>query len=248
MNITTIEIKEHTIWQSILWHLLPGVLGGIGYFLLVDLVKELGMPSIMALLISGTLIIVPFELGILIYQSRKNDEKLFGGIVKYVKRLKFWEYVLWIFVIIVITGVIMGIMGPVAEYLQSVFFSWIPNKMMIDMGLSNEYSKSNLIITYVFILLFVVIIGPTVEELYFRGYLLPRMPSKLKKWTPIFHTTLFAIYHIWTPWMIVSRALGVLPLTYVVMKKRNIYLGIISHCLMNSIDFFIGVAFISKMV
>jgi membrane protease YdiL (CAAX protease family) len=168
--------------------------------------------------------------------------------IKYFEPLKVWEYGFWVFAIILITGLIMGVMWPVAEYLQSEFFSWIPDEMMINMGLSDEYSKNNLIITYVSILLFVVIIVPTVEELYFRGYLLPRMLKSLKKWRPIFHTTLFAIYHIWTPWMIVSRILGVLPLTYVVMRKRNIYLGIISHCLLNSIDFFIGVVFIITIV
>ncbi len=242
------EIDEHTMWQSILLHLLPGILGGIAYFWIVDLVKDLGFPSIGALIISGTLTLVPIELGVLIYQSRKNNRKLLGEVVRYFEPLRFWEYVFWVCVIISITGLVMGVLGPVAEYLKTELFSWIPSEMMIDMGLSNDYSKSNLIVTYVLILLFVVIIGPTVEEFYFRGFLLPRMPTRLKKWKPIFHTTLFAIYHIWTPWMIASRIFAVLPLTYVVTRKQNIYLGIISHCVMNSIDFFIGVAFISKMV
>ncbi len=240
--------KDHTIWQSIIWHLLPGILGGIAYYLIVDFVRGLGFPSIVALIVSGSITVVPFELGVLIYQNRINDEKLFGETVRYFEPLKFWEYVFWIFVIIMITGLIMGVLGPVSVYLQSEFFNWIPDEMMIDMGLSDEYSKRKLIITYVFIMIFIVIMVPTVEELYFRGYLLPRMPAKLQNWKPIIHTALFAIYHIWSPWMIVSRLFGVLPLTYVVMRKRNIYLGIISHCIMNSIDFFIGVAFISQIV
>jgi membrane protease YdiL (CAAX protease family) len=242
------EINEHSMWQSVLWHLLPGILGGIAYYLIVDYVNELGFPSIVALIISGSLIIVPFQMGVLIFKSRNNDQKLFGETVRYFEPLKFWEYIFWVFVIIMISGSIMGVMGPVAEYLQKAISGWIPSKMIIDMGLSAEFTKSKLIITYILYLLFVVIIVPAVEELYFRGYLLPRMPTRLTKWRPIFHTTLFAIYHIWSPWMIVSRIFGVLPLTYVVIRKRNIYLGIISHCLLNSIDFFIGVVFISTIV
>lgn len=243
--MVTEEIKEHTMWQSIFWHLFPGILGGIVFFLTADFVKDLGYPSIGALILSGVLILVPIELGVLIYQSRKHQRKLLGEIVRYVEPLKIWEYVLWIFVIVITTGLVMGVLDPVSGFLQREIFSWIPN---IDMGLSTDYSKNNLILTYVLVLLFVVLVVPTVEEFYFRGYLLPRMPARLKKWKPIIHTTLFAVYHLWSPWMIVSRIFGVLPLTYVVLRKRNIYLGIIAHCVINSIDFFVGVVFITKIV
>jgi uncharacterized membrane protein YdcZ (DUF606 family) len=66
------EIKEHTLWQSIFWHLFPGILGGIVYCLLVDFVSRLGFPTIVALIISGSLVIIPFEMGVLIYSSKKT--------------------------------------------------------------------------------------------------------------------------------------------------------------------------------
>jgi len=116
----------------------------------------------------------------------------------------------------------------------------------LDMGLGGEYSKSVLIITYLFAFIFVVIVAPTVEELYFRGYLLPRMP-RWKGWTPILHSTLFALYHTWTPWMAITRTIAMLPLIYIVQRKRNIYLGIIIHCLINVIDIIIGVVFIFSL-
>jgi membrane protease YdiL (CAAX protease family) len=239
------EVKEHTMLQSIFWHLFPGILGGIIYFLTVDLVKDLGYPSIAALILSGMLILVPIELGTLIYQSRKNQQKLFGEVVRYFEPIKIWEYVFWVFVIVITSGLAMGVLNPTSNFLQREIFSWIPN---IDMGLGTDYSKSNLIVTYAFVLVFVVFVVPTTEELYFRGYLLPRMPKNLKKGKPFIHTILFAFYHLWSPWMVISRIFGVLPLTYVVMRKRNIYLGIIAHCILNSIDFFIGVVLIAEMV
>ena len=94
--------------------------------------------------------------------------------------------------------------------------------------------------------IFIAIIAPIVEELYFRGYLLPRMPH-LKGWSPLLHSALFALYHTWTPWMVFTRTIGVLPLIYIVQFKRNIYLGIIAHCLMNVIDIIIGVVFIISL-
>jgi membrane protease YdiL (CAAX protease family) len=93
-----------------------------------------------------------------------------------------------------------------------------------------------------------VLVLPATEELYFRGYLLPRMPSKLKGWTGIVHSGLFALYHFWAPWLFITRTFGVLPLIYIVRRKENIILGIISHCLLNSMDFFFGVSLIIKML
>ena len=43
-----------------------------------------------------------------------------------------------------------------------------------------------------------------VEELYFRGYLLPRI-SRLGAWAPLVNTVLFSLYHLFTPWLSVGR-------------------------------------------
>jgi membrane protease YdiL (CAAX protease family) len=43
-----------------------------------------------------------------------------------------------------------------------------------------------------------------VEEMYFRGYLLPRI-SRLGAWAPLVNTVLFSLYHLFTPWLNVGR-------------------------------------------
>jgi membrane protease YdiL (CAAX protease family) len=52
--------------------------------------------------------------------------------------------------------------------------------------------------------------GPVVEEVYFRGYLLPRI-SRFGAWAPLINTVLFSVYHFFTPWQNVGRILGLLP-------------------------------------
>lgn len=235
--------EEHSVWKSIVLHLLPGIMGGILYFATVHFVREQGFPSVSALILAGALVVTPIELGILLYQSRKRNQKLFDGVLAYLQPLPFWQYFVWVTIIIISSGLIITLFKPVTDYLRGMF-DWLPNEMILDMGLSGEYSKTVLIVTYGFILIYVVMIGPVVEELYFRGYLLPRMPSNLKGLAPIIHSTLFALYHTWTPWMFVARTVGVLPIIYSVQHKRNLYIGIIAHCILNSIDFFIGVIFI----
>lgn len=86
-----------------------------------------------------------------------------------------------------------------------------------------------------------VIAGPIVEELYFRGYLLPRI-AYLKGFAPLINALLFALYHFWQPYALFTVTLFALPLAYAVWWKRNVYLPIIVHCLTNLIMFIVPLA------
>jgi hypothetical protein len=57
---------------------------------------------------------------------------------------------------------------------------------------------------------------------------------------------LFAIYHVFTPWMFITRTLGMLPLVYAV-RRRNLFISVIVHVLVNLIDVVTGVSFILAM-
>jgi membrane protease YdiL (CAAX protease family) len=75
--------------------------------------------------------------------------------------------------------------------------------------------------------------GPLVEEMYFRGHLLPHL-ERLGRWSPAVNTTLFALYHFASPWQFFARALGLMPLFYFVWRRSNIYVGIAVHCALNT--------------
>ncbi|GBD94804.1 CAAX amino terminal protease self- immunity [bacterium BMS3Abin05] len=197
----------------------------------------------MALSLAGIFVLIPFELGFLLYQKRLTGKTLFNGVIQYCQRIPTWQYFVWVPVVFLLSALLFTLFRFTSGFIITLF-NWLPAGMFLDMGLSNDYSTTVLIVTYGFLLIFIVLILPTLEEFYFRGYLLPRMPSNLKGWTPLIHSALFSLYHIWTPWMFVARTLGVLPLVYIVKRKRNIYLGIIVHCLLNSVDFIVGVHFI----
>ena len=103
----------------------------------------------------------------------------------------------------------------------------------VNYGLDGNYSRTTLIVTYSMFLVFNVFLAPLVEELYFRGYLLPRIKGRS---ATFFHSFLFAAVHVFTPWMIITRTLGLLPLLFGV-KKKNIFVGMIVHILGNSVDY-----------
>lgn len=240
------EIAEHSLLKSITLHLLPGLLGGGCYFAFVPLIKSNGFPSVMAFILAGIFVLIPFELGFLMFQKRATGQNFFNGIIRFIKKIPTWQYFVLIPAIFILTGLLFKALSFTSGFLKS-FFSWIPSDMFYDMGLDSDYSKSKLIFTYALFLILIVTILPTIEELYFRGYLLPRMPSRLKGWTEIIHSGFFALYHTWTPWMFIVRTFGVLPLIFAVKRKENIFIGIVVHCLLNSIDFFIGLMFIYRV-
>jgi hypothetical protein len=63
-------------------HLLPGALITAFYVGAAPVVRSLGLPSLMAIFLAIGFVLIPFELGYLIYQARKNASTL-GSVVLY---------------------------------------------------------------------------------------------------------------------------------------------------------------------
>jgi membrane protease YdiL (CAAX protease family) len=114
----------------------------------------------------------------------------------------------------------------------------------IDPERVGDYSAGAWYLTLAAFLVLNGLVGPIVEELYFRGYLLPRMQG-LGRWAPLVNVSLFSLYHFWSPWQIVARILGLGPMVYAVQWKRNVYLGMVVHCTLNTISVALVVALVT---
>jgi hypothetical protein len=236
------QIEKHSTARSIFMHLLPGILVGAFYFLALKPVARMGYPSFFAQFLAFALILVPFELGFLLVQGKKKTGRFtLRGIISYQSSIPWWQYFVWVTIIFVIVGAIMTLFKPVDSFLQRNLFFWMPD---VNTGLDGAYSKTILIVTYSVFLLINVFLAPMVEELYFRGYLLPRMKGK---YAILFHSFLFAAIHVFSPWMIIARTVGFLPIIFGTTRK-NIYVGMIVHMLCNAAGFVTGIIYISKMM
>ena len=235
------NIEIHSPIQSVIFHLLPGILIGGFYFLVRNPIMNLGYPPVFALILAVVFILIPVELGYLLYQGKKKRGRFtLDGVISYRKSIPWWQYILWVLLVFVATGLIFTVLKPLDTVLQEKLFYWVP---AMGNGLDGTYSRTVLIVTYSLFFVFIVLLGPLVEELYFRGYLLPRMQGRF---AALFHSFLFAAYHVFTPWMIITRTVGLLPLIYAI-RKKNIYIGMIVHILVNSLDMITAIAFISSM-
>lgn len=183
-------IQKHSTAQSVILHLFPGILVGGFYFLARQPVARLGYPSGFAQMLAFALVLVPLELGFLFVQAKKKTGSFrLLSILGYRNSIPGWQYVVWPILIFAVVGAIFTVFKPVDVLLQTRLFYWMPD---INSGLDGQYSRLVLIVTYTLFLIFNVFLAPIVEELYFRGYLLPRMQGRL---APLFHSFLFAAVH-----------------------------------------------------
>jgi CAAX protease family protein len=238
-------MERHQVGRSLVLHLLPGALALIVFTLLARPVESLGFPSAMPWLISVLCVLLPFELGYLLYEGRKGSGRLsFSGVILYRQPLKLPQILLWTAVTFIAVLVLYMLSGPVTSYLQAQVFGWVPNWFVFDTGIEGGgYTSSALMILNLASVLVFVIGVPIVEEMYFRGYLLPRI-SYLGMWAILANAVLFALYHFTTPWVFVTRALITLPLAYVAFRKQNIIPGIVVHAIANSVDVVMGFMYI----
>jgi len=137
---------------------------------------------------------------------------------------------------------IVLLLAPVTDFISDILFSWWPAMYELPFELRG-YPPSIIASTYIITFLVVCLLAPIAEGLYFRGYLLPRL-SRFGFWAVPIHTTLFGLFHTWTPWMVVTRAIGIIPFAYIVQRKQNIYIGMIAHVFFNILDLIPAVIFI----
>lgn len=93
-------------------------------------------------------------------------------------------------------GVLSITISPILQYLEvhlSVFLpAWISQEALIDALISRSPTQRS--ITLLLAISLSGFVAPIVEELYFRGFLLPRM----EHWgwaAPVVNSFLFAVYH-----------------------------------------------------
>jgi membrane protease YdiL (CAAX protease family) len=231
------EMEQHSPLRSILLHLLPGAIATGVFLFTVPLVNALGYPSITALYLPMILTVILVELGYLLVQGRKRNGRLsLEGTVNYREPVPGWYYLVFPILIVIWGVIVTAMVSPIDHLVLTRAFAWLPDWYALRnlLELPGMYSRQSLLVTAFFAILLNGIVGPVVEELYFRGHLLPRM-SNLGRWASLVNVVLFSLYHFWSPWMFLSRVVLLIPMVYLVWWKRNIYIGIIAHCLLNLI-------------
>jgi uncharacterized protein len=244
----TIGGQLSVAWMIVL-HLLPGALAMLLMITAGPLLERVGIfPSVPVIFVFVAPVLFVMQLSFLFYKARQlNGNLSLAGIVLYRDQpMPWWKIVATSLPLFAwFAFVWFVIKPPVNDFFITRFFTWIPAYFLDDTFLSNlhQYSPTFLRVIGVLFALSITF-GGVVEELYFRGYLLPRIES-LGIWAPLVHTILFSLYHFWTPWENAARLLALFPWIFTVWRTRNLYLSILIHFTVNA---FSGISMLSLIL
>ena len=227
--------EQHPLGLSIGLHFLPALIIFLVYIAIAPVLMTWDFPATFALALTFLCIGIPLELGILFYQGkRRNGVFSLQGVVLYRNARPYWLHLL-IVPLLVYAILLSALMEPFSTLLTDTVFSGLPDWFLDPSPEPEEnLSRAALLVFLASNLIIDGIANPVVEELYFRGYLLPRI-SRFKAWAPILHAGLFSVVHLWQPQNVPFIFLLVLPLYYLVWWRQNIYLSIAAHSLGNVI-------------
>ena len=218
--------------KAILYHLYPGVLITLAFIILAPIGIRYGFPPQFGMLLAIVLVALPVLLAHL-YSVRKTENKSsLLGVNGLQNRLPTMRLILYALGLVIFAFLIWGATAPINKIITDNLLTWLPHWYTLQDF--SGYDREKIKITLILNLLLNGILAPYIEELYFRGYLLPRMQVWGKS-ALVINTILFSLYHFWQPYIYLTLILALLPMVYLVWKTRDLRLAILTHCLLNLI-------------
>jgi membrane protease YdiL (CAAX protease family) len=222
--------ERHSVWKSLFLHLAPGVPFTLLFLLAAWLLNRTDNSAYLAILICIPLALVPCEVGVLLIERKRLGWTLRSLIVPRSSRsFSFLDALLSVTAIYIVAQALAALAAPSRTVFLNATANKLPSWAIFD-GQLRGIPPSVLWLG----LLLSGLVASVVEELYFRAYLLPRIPIS-GLWAPAVNAALHSIYHFYTPWNYLSFFLAFLPLAYYVRLRGNILPTIITHCLFNSV-------------
>lgn len=240
----TPAVKQLALPALLVLFLVPGAIMTAVYVLLAPVVEGVGFPPIAALLVAILIVLVPIELGIIIRAAREAQVSI-RAVLPYRRTIRLRDWLWLVPALIAAEFLGFGLSMAIEPGIIANLFAWLPDWFIlpIDPDRAGEYSRGAWLVTLAAYLALNGFVGPIVEELYFRGYLLPRM-EWLGRLGPLVNVSLFSVYHFWSPWQVLGRILALAPTVYAVRWKQNIYLGMVVHCTGNVL----GILLVANLV
>jgi membrane protease YdiL (CAAX protease family) len=219
----------------IVLHVAPGIVFAVAFFALSWMLIRRGLTGYLALMLSIPLCLVPVEIGVmLIWTKRSTGQSSLAEAIGYRHKGTVVDYVVWPLLLFLFWGVLSIALGPISQDLDALLSAWLPawatQESLIAGVMSCPPSQRNT--TLLLAVLLSGFVAPVVEELYFRGFLLPRM----EHWgwaAPVVNSLLFALYHFYFPGNVPGIFVVFLPIACVARIKKNWRIGAVVHSMFN---------------
>jgi membrane protease YdiL (CAAX protease family) len=192
--------------------------------------------------VAAGLVGIPVMLGVMAAFARRETGRADPfAVVRFRARPAAWVYLAVLVPMLVWSFGVYFANGPLRDWLARDVFGWLPTHLLPDWEPPAPPDRTLLLVGLALQLLVDGLAAAAVEELYFRGFLLPRL-GRLGAWAPLTNTALFAVQHWWQPYNWAQIFLVLLPLVYLVWWRRSVWLSVVMHCAGNSLGAVLALA------
>jgi len=242
-----LKLKPMPMWMSLLCFGVPTVIGAIGFYVVMPASARAGLSLFWNYMFS-VVGMFPLLLGAALVAYRLegrtmswDDLKLRFRVVGLSEKEWLWTAGL---LIVYVGGQIL--LMPTARWLASVLPFPLPEGLphaldprVVKTSIPTEFLGVPLLGNWGMALLYLVILSLNIigEELWWRGYILPRQELVHGRWTWLVHGILWTLFHTPIWWNLFSLLPSTLSLSFVTSRLKNTTPGIIVHFVMNGLGY-----------
>ena len=234
MPSTAADPRAMTLAEAALLQLVPGLASVPAFATLAWIFVRQGIPNIFALALTILIVEVPVSWFIIWKRVKRETggrRVSLAAAFPWSASVSWWQYLLIGLPLIAFSLVMVGAIGPRLDgALLANVFPWVPDwfAMRPDPETFAALSENMLLALWALMLVSMVLVGGVTQELYSRGFLLPRT-KHFGVWAPASNAVFFAVFHLIAPWSWPVFFLMVLPWAYLVWWRRSIKIGVFIH-------------------
>lgn len=195
--------------------------------------ESIGIPPLLALAATILVAEVPLSWWIMRRVTRSETGGAFDLNVTFPWRaaIPWWQYLVIGLPLIIFGMIVIGAVTPaISSLIRSALELNIPAWFLLepDPAMFAGMNQQMLITMWLSSLIIFAGVGGITQELYARGFLLPRTQT-LGHLAPLFNAVIFAIFHLNAPWSWPGFAILALPWAYLTWWKRSVKFGLVGH-------------------
>ena len=236
--------KPLPLGKTIIYGLIPAVsFYFIHYYLIPGYVERSGVPYFKGYLVGYVLTMTLFFAAALTAYHLEGNPWTWEALKARFRLRKLnkgvWWWILALITLVFLTYFGLGFTG---NWVSTVPFFAPPDTWPPELGpggpsrlVSGEFMGMSLkgqwwLVLVYFIGWFFNIFG---EEFWFRGYILPRQELAFGKTAWLVNGLMFTFNHLWQPWILIAILPTSLLLAYIVQSRKNTWIGILEHGIVN---------------
>lgn len=250
-NFDWSELKQLNFWQVLLAFFLPSSFAFFGFRIILPWTVENGQPKVLMWgIIASIMLLIFVVVGFVLIrnEARTNNISIRDRLLIKKLGVKQWLICLGI----MIAGIILSsAISPLVEFFKELPGLSIPDYMPfwlnpsidpmntdIDILSPNYALKGNYFV--VVIMSICLLLNILAEEIYFRGWLLPKMQN-FGKWSWVLNGLLFALYHTFQLWLFPMLFVLSIATTLTVYLSKSILPAFLTHIIANFILGILGI-------